>query len=105
MFEHLLTAKNWFQEQAFTVKDWWLEKIIALKVWMIVSALLGTSLASSLVTYSFIQLQQAPVKPLLACPEQQPCPVCVQKAKPILTPSLKPHRWDFKTLQRDGRSY
>lgn len=105
MFEQLLTAKSWLQEQAFIIKDWWLEQIIALKVWMIVSTLLGTALVSSLTTYGVIQLQQAQSKTIPVCPVPQPCPICIQQAKPAVFPSPKRPRWDFKPLQRDGRSY
>jgi|GEM_PF-4904565 len=105
MFEQLLTAKNWLQEQAFIIRDWWLEQIIALKVWMIVSTLLGTALVSSLTTYGIIHLQQGQSRLIPVCPTPQPCPVCIQQASPAFHPSPKPHRWDFKPLQRDGRSY
>lgn len=106
MFDQLLTAKNWLQEQAFIVRDWWLEQIIALKVWMIVSTLLGTTLLSSLTTYGIVQLQQTQPKPIPACPVPIPCPVCVQHThQPTPHPVQSSKLWNYKPLGRSGRSY
>jgi hypothetical protein len=112
MFDKLDAAQTWLYDQYSVVKTWSLDQILTIKLWMLIIAILGTGLLSSLGTLSLIYVQQALQTPkTISTVVPSPiCPVCPTCSHPVVqnTMPMSHHSklWDYKPLStKGGKSY
>lgn len=112
MFDKLDSAQTWLYDRYSVAKTLSWDQILNIKLWMLITAILGTGLVSSLGTLSLIYVQQTlqPPRTITTVPPSPICPICptcpppvIQTAKPLNHHSKL---WDYKPLStKGGRSY